>query len=90
MSTCVWNVSKEDRLCKYCLLTHCDDRANRKHRRYGKVMPTIRHLDPGAEHVFEPEFYNACRTATSRLKENFGCLYVTRMAEDGVHVCRIK
>lgn len=90
MKNCVWNVAKEDRLCKYCLLTHCDDRLNRKYRRHGFVMGRIRKMNVGDEVRFDMEFYGACRTAASRLKSNFGIICVTRMEADGVYVCRIR
>ena len=87
--SCIWNVKEEDRHCKLCLLTHCDERKNEKYRRHGKVMPKMRNLKRDEEIVFEVEYYNACRTAASRLKENFGVVMITRREDDGIHVVRI-
>ena len=56
--SCIWNVKEEDRHCKLCLLTHCDERKNEKYRRHGKVMPKMRNLKRDEEIVFEVEYYN--------------------------------
>lgn len=87
--SCIWKVAPEDRLCKYCLLTHCDERRTDKYRRHGKVTQKTRAMGVGDELVFEYVFYNACRTAAYRLRKEFGMSLLTRADDDGIHVVRI-
>lgn len=89
MKNCVWNVAKEDRLCQYCMLTHCEDRVNRKYRRYGLVMGRIKQMDVGDEVRFEIGSYGAVRSAASQLKSRFGIVFATRRSADAVYICRI-
>lgn len=90
MAKCIWKVSPDDRLCKYCKLTHCEDRVIENIRRRGTVMPRMRGMMVGDEIVFDASLYNACRTAASRLGADWDVRIITRMGEDGVHVTRIK
>lgn len=89
MSNCIWKVAPEDRLCKYCKLTHCEDRVIANARRRGTVMPRMRSMDPGEEIVFDAAFYNACRTAASRLGQDWGVRIIVRMESDGIHAARV-
>jgi len=86
---CIWDVPAEKRHCKYCILTHCEDRRTEKYRRHGKVIQKMRAMCVGDEIVFEYEYYNACRTAAYRLRNEFGAQLLTRADDDGVHVVRI-
>ena len=87
--SCIWKVSPEDRLCKYCLLTHCDERRTDKYRRHGKVIQKMRAMGVGEEIVFEYGFYNACRTAATRLRSELDACILTRAEDDGIHVVRV-
>lgn len=86
---CIWDVPVEKRHCKYCILTHCDERRPEKYRRHGKVMPNMRKMKIGDELVFGYEDYNACRTAATRLRLEMDACILTRADDDGVHVIRI-
>lgn len=90
MAKCIWKVAPEDRLCRYCKLTHCEDRVIKNVRRRGTVMPRMREMVVDQEIVFDASLYNACRTAASRLGADWNVRIITRMGEDGVHVTRIK
>jgi hypothetical protein len=77
MGGCVWKVRPEDRLCKFCKLTHCWDRDYRGSRKYGTVTPTMRGLDVGGKAVFSADKYGAVRTAMTRLApKRFSMFYV--------------
>jgi hypothetical protein len=88
-NSCIWDVPPEKRHCKYCLLTHCDERRTEKYRRHGKVMPKMRKMGVGEELVFGYEAYNSCRTAATRLRAEMDAFIITRAEDDGVHVVRI-
>lgn len=88
-NSCIWEVSPEKRHCKYCILTHCAERIPEKYRKRGKVTPKMRKMAVGDELVFGYEFYNACRTAATRLREEMEMSMITRAEDDGVHVVRI-
>jgi len=87
--SCIWNVKEEDRHCKYCMLTHCEDRKNEKQRRHGRVMPRMKAMDIDEEIVFDPCFYGAARTASYRIRDDFGVKILVSMRDDGVHAIRI-
>lgn len=89
MAKCIWKVAPEDRLCRYCKLTHCEERVIENARRRGTVMPRMREMGVGQEIVFDASLYNACRTAASRLGSDWSVRIITRMESDGVHVERV-
>lgn len=86
---CIWNVKEEDRLCRYCMLTHCADRAGLRYRAYGSIMPKMRAMEVGDELIFDFGAYGSCRTSASRLGRYFGVKIITRHEDDGIHVVRI-
>lgn len=67
MTKCVWPVNPEERLCKFCKLTMCDDRDYTNSRKYGTVTPTMRAMKVGEKAEFGAEKYGAVRVAMSRL-----------------------
>ena len=88
MKGCVWKVSPEDRLCKYCRLTACPDRVL-KSKRWGSVTASIRGLEVGGSVRLDHGYYGAARTASSRLAEDLCARYIVRNAQEGVIVERI-
>lgn len=88
MKGCVWKVSPEDRLCKYCRLTACQDRSLKK-KKWGIVAPTMRGMDVGRCVRFDHGYYGAARTAATRLGEQYLWRYIVRQDENGVIVERI-
>lgn len=89
MEECIWKVSPEDRLCRYCKLTHCPDRAKEGSRKLGTVMPTLRGMAVGDAVVLDAVSYNAARTAAFRLARTCGRRFLMHTRADGLHVERI-
>lgn len=89
MAKCIWKVAPEDRMCRYCKLTHCEDRVIANARRRGTVMPRMREMDVGQEIVFDSSLYNACRTAAFRLRQDWGVRIIVRLGSDGIHAARV-
>lgn len=88
MAGCVWNVSPEDRLCKYCVLTNCQERLLKK-KRWGVVTPALRGMSVGQRLRLDHGYFGAARTAASRIGEETARRYVVRREERGVIVDRI-
>lgn len=86
MGKCVWAVRPEDRLCKYCKLTLCEDRDYTNSRKYGTVAPTMRKMEVGDKAVFGIDKYNAVRTCMSRQKPRRFSMF---MQDLSLHVERI-
>jgi len=85
---CIWDVPPEKRHCKYCLLTHCEDRVTEKYRRHGKVTEKIRALKVGQEITMDASYLCACRGVAYRMRDDFGVKILVKMQSDGVHVTR--
>ncbi len=88
MKSCVWKVEAKDRLCKYCILTTCPER-NVGGKKWGRITPRMRSMDVGQSLRFDHMYYNAARTAASRLGADYLMRFIVRHDENGCIVERI-
>lgn len=87
---CIWNVSKEDRQCRFCKLVHCEDRDKSGSRRYGKVTPSMRAMVVGEVLKLSAVNHNAAKTAAMRLGLECGAKFAIYCRGKFVFVERIR
>lgn len=86
---CLWKVAPEDRLCHCCKVWGCEDRPKGNRNRYpDPVYPAMREMPVGSWKFYPLERWSRCRTAASKLKEQFGVVYEVNRVGDEVRVKR--
>lgn len=89
MKGCIWNVSVEDRLCRYCKMAQCESRNRKGVRKLGRVTPTMRGMAVGD--TLEMDFVekNAARTCAWRLKRESGARFMIYARGSRIFIERI-